>query len=205
MAARRTPLACLGPQQPHDQLHPLHLAPRVLVVELRPRPPGLQAAVLGGVEQPLEVEARRPLVFGPQDRLGVIQADPPDVLGEVAVGSDQVFRGGAQPMVRRFDLLDGPPRRKGDEAAAARVRAAGMVRSLVRGQRGGRLQLPGRLHRVGGRGVPPCSRIWPTPPSRSSRGRAGYLSGSRPGHCGTPWRGRGRASQTRAGAPLRRG
>ena len=49
--------------------------------------------MLLGVEQAVEVEARRPLVLGLEDGLGVVQADPPDVLGELAVGSRQVLRG----------------------------------------------------------------------------------------------------------------
>src|SRR5215212_11220160 len=75
------PFTPLGPQQPNDQVQPLDLAPCVLEVELRPRSVGLQAAMLLGVEQAVEVEARRPLVPGLQDGLGVVQADPPDVLG----------------------------------------------------------------------------------------------------------------------------
>jgi hypothetical protein len=55
-------------------VQPVHLASGVLVVELRPRPISLQAAVLVGVEQAVEVEARRPLVLRLQDRLGVVQA-----------------------------------------------------------------------------------------------------------------------------------
>jgi hypothetical protein len=78
----------------------------VLVVELCPRPGVLQAAVLVGVEQAVQVEARRPLVLRLQNRLGVVQADPPDVLGERAVGARQGFRGGTQPTVRFVDLLD---------------------------------------------------------------------------------------------------
>src|SRR5215218_7187244 len=39
-----------------------------------------------------------------QDRLGVIKSDPPYVLGELAVGSRQVLRGGAQLTVCRVDL-----------------------------------------------------------------------------------------------------
>jgi hypothetical protein len=62
--------------------------------------------MLVGVEQSVEVEARRPLVLGLQDSLGVVQADPPDVLGERAVGFCQGFRCGAQPAVRPVDLLD---------------------------------------------------------------------------------------------------
>jgi hypothetical protein len=37
--------------------------------------------MLLGVQQAVEVEACCPLVPGLQDGLGVIQADPPDVLG----------------------------------------------------------------------------------------------------------------------------
>ncbi len=87
-------------------MQPLHLTPRVLVVELRPRPGVLQAAVLVGVEQAVEVEARRPLILSLQNRLGVVQSNPPDVLGERAVGASQVLRSGAQPTVRLVDLLD---------------------------------------------------------------------------------------------------
>src|SRR5918999_4042254 len=76
------------------------------MVELRPRPLSLQAAMLVGVEQAVEVEARGPLVLGLQDGLGVVQSDPPDVLGELAVGSHQILCGGAQLTVCRVDLLD---------------------------------------------------------------------------------------------------
>jgi hypothetical protein len=54
----------------------------MLVVELRPHPGSLQAAMIVSVEQAVEVKARRPLVLRLQDRLGVVQADPADVLGE---------------------------------------------------------------------------------------------------------------------------
>jgi len=87
-------------------VQPLDLAPCVLEVELRPRPVVLQAAMLLGVEQAVEVEARRPLVPGLQDGLSVIQADPPDMLGKLTVGSRQVLRGGAKPLVCCVDLLD---------------------------------------------------------------------------------------------------
>src|SRR5215208_4916952 len=114
LAQTRTPtlhsspyaLTRLGPHQPDDQVQPVHLTPGVLVVELRPRPDVLQAAVLVGVEQAVEVEARCPLVLGLKDRLGVLQADPPYVLGELTVGSCQILRCGAQLTVRRVDLLD---------------------------------------------------------------------------------------------------
>jgi hypothetical protein len=99
-------LARVGPHQPDDQVQPVHLTPGVLVVELRPCPDVLQAAVLVGVEQAVEVEARRPLVLGLKDRLGVVKADPPYVLGELAVGSGQILRCGAQLTVCRVDLLD---------------------------------------------------------------------------------------------------
>src|SRR3712207_4500948 len=62
--------------------------------------------MLIGVEQAVEVEARGPLVLGLQDSLGVVQADPPDVLGELSVGSHQILCGGAQPTVCRVNLLD---------------------------------------------------------------------------------------------------
>ena len=86
-------------------MQPLHLAPRVPLVELGPRPVGLQVAVLVGVEQAVEVEARRPLVFRLQNSLGVVQPDPPNVLGELAVGARQGFRRGDQPAVGRGYLL----------------------------------------------------------------------------------------------------
>ena len=87
-------------------MQPLHLAPRVLVVELGPRPVGVQATVLVGVEQAVEVEAGRPLVFCLEYRLGVVQPDPPDVPGELAVGARQGFRRGVQPAVGFVYLLD---------------------------------------------------------------------------------------------------
>jgi hypothetical protein len=68
-------------------VQPLDLAPCVLVVEISSRSVGLQAAMLIGVEQAVEVEARRPLVLGLQDSLCIVQADPPDILGELAVGA----------------------------------------------------------------------------------------------------------------------
>ena len=77
----------------------------MLVVELGPRPLCLQAAMLVGVEQAVEVEARRPLVFRLQNSLGVVQPDPPNVLGELAVGARQGFRRGDQPAVGRGYLL----------------------------------------------------------------------------------------------------
>src|SRR5215217_2859223 len=80
-------LARLGPQQPDDQVQPLDLAPCMLKVEIRPRPDALQAAMLIGVQQAVEVEARRPLVLGLQDGLCIVQADPPDILGQLAVGA----------------------------------------------------------------------------------------------------------------------
>ena len=75
------------------------------MIELRPRPVGLQATVLVGVEQAVEVEARRPLVLRLQDSLGVVQTNPPDVLGERAVGARQGFRCITQPTVSYVDLL----------------------------------------------------------------------------------------------------
>jgi hypothetical protein len=45
-------------------VQPVHLTPGVLVVELRPGPDVLQAAMLLGVEQAIEVEASCPLVLG---------------------------------------------------------------------------------------------------------------------------------------------
>jgi hypothetical protein len=57
-------LARLGPHQTDYQVLPVHLPPGVLVVELRPCPVGLQAAMLLGVEQAVEVEARCSLVLG---------------------------------------------------------------------------------------------------------------------------------------------
>src|SRR3712207_5398508 len=62
--------------------------------------------MLVGVEQAVEVEARSPLVLCLKNGLGVVQADPPDVLGELAVGSHQILCGGAQPTVCRVNLLD---------------------------------------------------------------------------------------------------
>jgi hypothetical protein len=65
-------------------VQPLDLAPHVLVVEISSRSVGLQASMLVGVEQAVEVEARRPPVLGLQDSLCIVQADPPEVLGELA-------------------------------------------------------------------------------------------------------------------------
>src|SRR5215203_3817058 len=59
-----------------------------------------------GVEQAVEIEARCPLVLGLQDGIGVVQADPPDMLGELAVGSHQFLGGDAYPTVRQVNLLD---------------------------------------------------------------------------------------------------
>jgi hypothetical protein len=87
-------------------VQPLNLAPRVLVFELRSSPVGLQAAMLVGIEQAVQVEARRPLVLRLQNCLGIVQADPPDVLSERAFGNRQVLRSGAQPTVSSVDLLD---------------------------------------------------------------------------------------------------
>jgi hypothetical protein len=53
----------------------------------------------------VEVETRCLIVLGLQDDLGVVQTNPPDVLGELAVGSHQFLRG-AQPTVRRVNLFD---------------------------------------------------------------------------------------------------
>src|SRR5919107_505513 len=99
-------LARLGPQQPDDQVKPVHLTLCILKVEIRSRPDALQAAMLSGVEQAVEVEAGRPLVLGLQDSLCIVQADPPDVLGELAVGAYQLFRSGAQPPVGCIYLFD---------------------------------------------------------------------------------------------------
>ena len=49
----------------------------------------------------MEVETRCLIVLGLQDDLGVVQTNPPDVLGELAVSSNQLLRGGAQSTVRR--------------------------------------------------------------------------------------------------------
>jgi hypothetical protein len=87
-------------------VQPLNLAPGVLEFEIRLRPSVLQVAVLVGVEQAVEVEARRPLVLSLQNRLGVVQADSADVPSERAVGARRVLRGGTQPTVRSVDLLD---------------------------------------------------------------------------------------------------
>jgi hypothetical protein len=62
--------------------------------------------MLVGVEQAVEVETRRPLVPGLEDRFRVVQADPPDVLGEIALCSRRILRCGAQPAVGFVDLLD---------------------------------------------------------------------------------------------------
>src|SRR5215207_1005831 len=62
--------------------------------------------MLLGVEQAVEVEARCPLVLGLQNSLSIVQADPSDVLGELAVGSHQILCGGAQPTVGRVNLFD---------------------------------------------------------------------------------------------------
>ena len=61
--------------------------------------------MLVGVEQAVEVEARRPLVFRLQDSFGVVQPDPSDVLGKLAVGARQGFGRGAQPPVGSVYLL----------------------------------------------------------------------------------------------------
>ncbi|HEX2739532.1 MAG TPA: hypothetical protein VHM69_03735 [Rubrobacter sp.] len=87
-------------------MQPLHLAPCMLEVEISPPPVGLQASMLVGVEQAVEVEACRPLILGLKDCLGVIQANLPNVPGKLAVGCGQFLRGGAQPTVRCVDLLD---------------------------------------------------------------------------------------------------
>ena len=68
-------------------MQPLNLAPCVLVFDLRPSSVGLKAAVLVGIEQAVQVEARRPLVLRLQNCLGIVQADPPDVLSERAFGN----------------------------------------------------------------------------------------------------------------------
>src|SRR5215208_1648608 len=62
--------------------------------------------MLLGVEQTLEVETSCPLVLGLQNSLSIVQADPPDVLGELTVGSHQILCGGAQPTVGRVNLFD---------------------------------------------------------------------------------------------------
>src|SRR4051794_1673215 len=100
------PFARLTCEQTDDQLQPFDLEFGVLEVELCPGHVILQAHVLFCVEQAVEVEVGRPLVLGLQDGLGVVQAHPPDVPGELAVGAREVLRGGAQPPVRRGDLLD---------------------------------------------------------------------------------------------------
>jgi len=87
-------------------VQPIHFAPGVLVVELCPRPDVLHASMLLGVEQTIEVEARRPLVLALKDRLGIIKSDPLDVLGELAVCACQILHCGAQPTVHRVNLLD---------------------------------------------------------------------------------------------------
>lgn len=87
-------------------MQPLHLAPGVLVVELSPRPVGVEATVLVRVEQAVEVEAGRPLVLRLEDRLGVVQPDPPDMLGKLAIRARQDFRSRVQPAVRFVYLPD---------------------------------------------------------------------------------------------------
>ena len=82
-------------------MQPFHLAPSVLVIELRPRPVSLKAAILVGVEQAFEVEAGGPLVLGLQDRLGVIQTDPSDVLCERSA----LVRSSAATLKRRYASL----------------------------------------------------------------------------------------------------
>ena len=88
-----------GVEEAHDQVQPLDLAPGVPEIQLRPRALGVEAPVLFGVEQAVEVEGRRPLVFGLQDRLRVLQADFSYVLGERTVGAGQGLRRGLQPAV----------------------------------------------------------------------------------------------------------
>jgi hypothetical protein len=56
-------LTRLGPKQTNDQVQPLDLAPCVLVVEISFRSVGLQAPMLVGVEQAIEVEARHLSLF----------------------------------------------------------------------------------------------------------------------------------------------
>src|SRR5215203_1537693 len=86
--------ARLGPQKPDDQVKPVHLTPCVLEAEIRPRPDVLQASMLLGVEQAVEVEVRCPLVLSLQNSLCIVQADPPDVLGELGarLSSDPLRR-----------------------------------------------------------------------------------------------------------------
>jgi hypothetical protein len=59
-----------------------------------------------GVEQAVEIEARRSLVLCLQDSLCIVQPDPLDVLGELTVGAYQLFRSDAQPPVGCVDLFD---------------------------------------------------------------------------------------------------
>src|SRR5215210_4432337 len=99
-------LTRLGPKQTNDQVQPLDLASCVLEVELRPRPVGLQAAMLLSIKQAVEVEAGSSLVLGLEDGLGVVQADPPNMLCELTVGVRQLLRSGIQTTVRRVNLLD---------------------------------------------------------------------------------------------------
>lgn len=62
--------------------------------------------MLVSVEQAIEVEACRSLVLRLQDRLGVVQPNPPYVFGERTVGACQVLCGDLQPPVCLVDLLD---------------------------------------------------------------------------------------------------
>jgi hypothetical protein len=71
-------------------VQPLDLAPCVLVVEFSFRSVVLQASMLIGVEQAVEVEARCPLVLCLQDSLGVVQPDPLDLRGQLTVGACQI-------------------------------------------------------------------------------------------------------------------
>ena len=100
------PLARLGSEHTDDQVQPFDLEPGLLEIEIRLRPGGVQATMLVGVEQAVEVEVGRPLVLGLKDGLGVVQPDPPDVPGELTIGPRQVLCGGTEALVRRVDLLD---------------------------------------------------------------------------------------------------
>lgn len=83
-------------------MRPSNLTLFVLEVALGLRPVTLQATMLVGVEQPVEVEASRPLVLGLEVRLGAVLAYPPCVLGELAVRYIRVLRTGvASKMLNR--------------------------------------------------------------------------------------------------------
>src|SRR5215216_732028 len=98
------PAQAKGPTLPFTFTPPVLMSPRSLgspaaVRSYAAGPP--RALRAGSLDAP---SPRCPLVLCLQDRLGVIKSDPPYVLGELAVGSRQVLRGGAQLTVCRVDL-----------------------------------------------------------------------------------------------------